>query len=115
MQPDDGADIEEDQFFLLRLNGAAVESSVTANAWCEVEASASGSRSDRRRDCARGAVKARRIEKAQAERTLVLPCERPLPNGAHMRVVWGKGIAAASNPKIATTIEQRFRSLCAPR
>ena len=30
-------EIEEDQHFLLRLNGPAVEASVLANAWCEVE------------------------------------------------------------------------------
>src|SRR4029078_10612514 len=37
VQPGGGGEIEEDQHFLLRLNGAAVESSVAANAWCEVE------------------------------------------------------------------------------
>jgi len=37
MQPCDGGQIAEDQFFLLRLSGAAVEASVLANTWCEVE------------------------------------------------------------------------------
>ena len=37
MQPGDGAEIEEDQHFLIRLNGPAVEASVLANARCEVE------------------------------------------------------------------------------
>ena len=54
-------------------------------------------------------LKARAVAKAPADRTLVVRCERPLPNGAAMRLVWGKGIAAASNPKVLTTIEQRFR------
>jgi hypothetical protein len=35
--PGDGAEIEEDQHFLIRLNGAAVEATVLANARCEVE------------------------------------------------------------------------------
>ena len=37
VQPGGGATIEEDQHFLLRLSGVAVEASVVANAWCEVE------------------------------------------------------------------------------
>src|SRR5450432_1192566 len=36
MQPGSG-EVEEDQHFLLRLSGPAVEASVVANAWCEVE------------------------------------------------------------------------------
>ena len=35
--PYDGAQVEEDQYFLLRLSGPAVESSVLANARCEVD------------------------------------------------------------------------------
>ncbi|MEP6876917.1 MAG: MG2 domain-containing protein, partial [Burkholderiales bacterium] len=109
-QPYDGATIEEDQFFMLRLSGAAVETTVVANAWCEVEGI--GERIGVRvigGEARAELLKARHIEKAQAERTLVLACERPLPNGAALRVVWGKGIAAAANPKIATSAEQRLR------
>ena len=97
MQPGGGGEIEEDQHFLMRLNGPAVEASVVANAWCEVEgigerlALAASSAAT----CATQLLKARRIDKAQAERTLIARCERPLPNGAAMRLVWGKGIAAA--------------------
>ena len=40
---------------------------------------------------------------------LIARCERPLANGAALRLVWGKGIAAAANPQVVTTIEQRFR------
>ena len=37
-QPRGGADVEEDQHFLLRLNGAAVDATrASRNAWCEVE------------------------------------------------------------------------------
>jgi uncharacterized protein YfaS (alpha-2-macroglobulin family) len=110
-QPYDGATIEEDQYFMLRLSGAAVEATVTANAWCEVEGI--GERIGLRvigGDARAELLKARGItDKAQAERTLVLACQRPLPNGAAVRVVWGKGIAAAANPKVVTSIEQRLR------
>ena len=37
VQPYDGAQIEEEQHFILRLSGAATEASVVANARCEVE------------------------------------------------------------------------------
>ena len=111
MQPGGGSTIEEDQHFLLRLNGAAVESTVLANAWCEVEGI--GERIALRLvggDLRAQLLKSRRIvDKAIAERTLIARCERPLANGAAVRVIWGKGIAAAANPQVLTTVEQRFR------
>src|SRR6185295_5369167 len=110
VQPGGGGEIEEDQHFLLRLNGAAVESSVAANAWCEVEGIGErlalvvvGG------DVRAQVLKARGVPPAAADRTLVARCERPLPNRAVMRLVWGKGIAAANGPNIVTRVEQRFR------
>ena len=115
-QPYDGAQVDEDQFFVLQLNGAAVESTVLANAWCEVEGI--GERIALRVVAgeARAAVlKGRRIEKKDlAERTLVLACQRPLPSAAAVRLVWGRGIGAASNPAVVTTIEQRLRYTVRP-
>jgi uncharacterized protein YfaS (alpha-2-macroglobulin family) len=110
-QPSDGATVEEDQYFMLRLSGAAVEASVTANAWCEVEGI--GERIGVRvigGDARAELLKVRGItDKAQSERTVVLACQRPLPSGVALRVVWGRGIAAAANPKVATSVEQRLR------
>jgi uncharacterized protein YfaS (alpha-2-macroglobulin family) len=110
MRPADGAEIEEDQHFMLGLNGAAVEASVVAGAWCEVEGI--GERIALKiigADVRAQLLKAYSVDKAEAERTLIARCERPLPNRAAMRLVWGKGIAAASNARVVTTIEQRFR------
>ncbi len=110
VQPGGNSDIEEDQHFLLRLSGPAVEASVAANAWCEVEGI--GERLPLRivvGDVREQILKARRIDKAGAARMLVARCERPLPNDAAARLVWGKGIAAAANPRVVTSIEQRFR------
>src|SRR5580765_3587208 len=110
MQPGDGAEIEEDQHFLIRLNGPAVEASVLANARCEVEGIGErlplvllggGQRAQ--------LLKARRIPPSQWPRLLIARCDRPLANNAALRLVWGKGIAAAANPQVVTTIEQRFR------
>jgi hypothetical protein len=110
VQPGGGGEIEEDQHFLLRLSGAAVEATVAANAWCEVEGIGErlalvvvGG------DVRAQVLKARGVPPAAADRTLVARCERPLPNRAAMRLVWGKGIAAANDPKIVTSVEQRFR------
>ena len=115
-QPYDGAQVAEDQYFLLRLNGTAVEASVLANAWCEVEGI--GERIGVRvigGDARAALLKARRIDaKARAALTLVLGCQRPLPHGAAMRLVWGKGIAAAANPTVVTSIEQRWRYTVRP-
>ena len=110
MQPGEGGEIEEDQHFLIRLNGPAVEASVLANAWCEVEGI--GERLPLRLvsgELREQLLKARRIARDQAARVLVARCDRPLPNGAAVRLVWGKGIAAALNPQVVTSIEQRFR------
>jgi len=110
VQQGGGGEIEEDQHFLLRLSGAAVEASVVANAWCEVEGIGErlalvvvGG------DVRAQVLKARGVAPAAADRTLVARCERPLPNRAAMRLVWGKGIAAANDAKIVTSVEQRFR------
>lgn len=115
-QPEGGAQIAEDQYFLLHLNGAAVESTVLANTWCEVEGI--GERIGVNvidGDARAAALKVRGIEKkAQIERALILACKRPLPHAAAIRLVWGKGIGAAANPKVTTTTEQRFRFTVRP-
>ena len=119
IEPSEGSQLAEDQFFALRLNGPAVESTVLANAWCEVEGI--GERiavrvvgGDERAQW----LKARRLDgvknQAAADLVLLLSCKRPLPFGAAARLVWGKGIGAAANPKITTSTEQRFRYTVRP-
>ena len=106
-----GGTIDEDQFFVLRLSGPAVESTVTANAWCEVEGI--GERIGVKvigGEARTALLKARRIEdQAAIDRTLVLTCQRPLPNATAVRLVWGRGIAASANPQIVTSTERRIR------
>ncbi|MBP6544028.1 MAG: alpha-2-macroglobulin [Piscinibacter sp.] len=107
-QPYDGATIEEDQHFLLQLNGAATTQSVAAGAWCEVEGIGERVPLSIVAGAPRDAVlKARRLEK-QADRVLLVTCQRPLPNDVRLRLVWGRGIAALANPKVLTSVEQRF-------
>ncbi len=106
--PWNGATIEEDQHFLLRLSGAATPQSVAANAWCEAEGIGEKLPLKIVEGAARDAVlKARRLEKETA-RALLVTCQRPLPPTARVRLVWGRGIAAQANPKVLTSIEQRY-------
>jgi uncharacterized protein YfaS (alpha-2-macroglobulin family) len=107
-QPYAGAHIEEDQHFLLRLTGPAVESTVLAQARCEIEGI--GERVPVR--IITGAprdelLKARRLQK-EAARWLLLACQRPLPADTPVRLVWGAGIASQANPQVLTRTEQRF-------
>ena len=115
-QPYPGSEIEEDQHFLLRLNGAALPASVVRGAWCEVEGL--GERIAVRivEGPARDEVlRQRRVKPAAAPAWLLLACERPFPAEAGVRLVWGPGIAAAANPKLVTRGERPFQWRVRPR
>ena len=111
VQPYAGATIEEDQHFILRLNGAADPASVLASAWCEVEGL--GERIPLR--IVQGPVReqvlnSQRVPRrnADAGETLLLACQRPFPADAGVRLVWGAGIAAAGQPTLVSKRAQRF-------
>lgn len=110
LRPWPGGEIAEDQYFVLRLNGAAAAATIEANAWCEAEGIGEklGVRivTGAARD---GLLKAQHIAAAQAATTVVLGCQRPLPPGVAVRLVWGKGIATASEPRVVTRLEQAWR------
>ncbi len=107
-QPYSGAMVEEDQAFILVLNGPVVEADVPKAAWCEVENLGEKLPVKLVTGAPRDALlKARRLDK-QADRVVVVGCGRPLANEAKLRVVWGKGIAARNDAKVVTSIEQRF-------
>lgn len=117
MRPYSGSTIAEDAHFLIALSGPATEASVTAHAWCEVDGI--GERLPVR--VVGGALRERIVtaesgrplknaarEAVRRSRWLVLACARPLPADTPMRLVWGRGIAAAANPAVTTRTEQRF-------
>ncbi len=107
-QPWAGARIEEDQHFILRLNGPVPGAVSLRQAWCEVEGLGERLPVQPLAGPARDALlKARRLE-ADAARTLVVHCGRPLPANARVQLVWGKGIAAPQAPAVLTSVEQRF-------
>ncbi|WP_349745182.1 alpha-2-macroglobulin family protein [Roseateles cavernae] len=108
-EPWSGSQIEEEQHFLLQLTGPVTEASVNRQAWCEAEGIGERLPVKVVGGAPREALlKARRIAAKAAERWLLLACQRPLPPGAKVQLVWGPGIASALNPQLLTRAEQRF-------
>jgi alpha-2-macroglobulin len=93
---DTGATIDEEQAFVLLLNGPATAASVKAYAWCEI--SGIGERVPVR--MIEGADQNAFLERFQLtnrhDRVMTLACTRRLPNDADLTLVWGKGIATLS-------------------
>jgi uncharacterized protein YfaS (alpha-2-macroglobulin family) len=109
VQPEAGAQVEEEQNFLLRTNGLVDLASLTARAWCEVEGL--GERIGVR--VVGGAeresvLRQRASRQIPAEHYILLACQRPFPAAAGVRLVWGAGVAAAGQPSLVTRAEQRF-------
>ncbi len=106
--------IDEDQTFILRLNGAANEASVLEKVWCVAEGV--GERipvaitGGRERQAFFKALK--REKEAADDRNLLLKCKQRLPAGANVTLVWGKGITtSAADPKqrVATSLDQPLK------
>ncbi|MCV2367633.1 alpha-2-macroglobulin family protein [Roseateles oligotrophus] len=94
--PWSGSQIEEDQHFLLKLNGGLSAAEVAKRAWCEVEGLGERLPALIADDAARAAVmKSQRIVK-NIERHWLLHCQRPLPAGAKLNLVWSHGKAGAT-------------------
>ena len=110
MRPGTYQDIDEEQFFVLQLNGPATTASVQAHVWCTSEGV--GER-----------IPVRMIEGAQRAETLkalgleqraeqaplqyaTLACNRRLTSGARVQIVFGKGVATPSG--VANAVEKRF-------
>jgi alpha-2-macroglobulin len=109
VEPYEGAQVEEDQHWLLRLNGPVVADTVRRNAWCEVQGVGERVPVVWVDGAPRAALlKSQQIKDRDAERVAVLTCQRPLPPAAGVKLVWGPGIAAANNPKIVTRTPRRF-------
>jgi uncharacterized protein YfaS (alpha-2-macroglobulin family) len=99
-------DIEEDQIFVLRLNGPATDASALQNIWCE--SNGLGNRipvknvdASVRTDL----LKHFHLEKDSA-RVLTLACQQTLPAGSKMQLVYGAGVAGPTG--LANDVEKRF-------
>lgn len=107
--------IDEEQYFVLQLNGAATLASVQASVWCALEGL--GERvpvrliDGKERD---QLLKSQGYEKAAASAPLkfvTLACNRRLTPASKVQIVFGAGVAtpdAAGAPGIANKVEKRF-------
>ncbi|MES2512321.1 MAG: MG2 domain-containing protein [Pseudomonadota bacterium] len=102
--------IDEEQYFLLRLNGPATLKSVQDNVWCSVEGL--GERvpvkliAGAERD---GLLKSQGLEKAAAKDPLnyvTLTCNRRLTPAAKVQLVYGKGVSTPSG--VPNSVEKRY-------
>ncbi|TAN12317.1 MAG: alpha-2-macroglobulin [Burkholderiaceae bacterium] len=110
IRPYDGSTIEEEQAFILQLNGNATADSIKANVWCDLEGV--GERvpvrliEGKQRDELMHALD---LDKAAARapgQYYALQCARRLTPASKMELVYGKGVATPSG--IANTVEKRF-------
>ncbi|MFS8973079.1 MG2 domain-containing protein [Cupriavidus necator] len=105
-----GGEIEEDQVFALRFNGAATAASVREHAWCQAQGL--GERipvrllSGQEREAVLKAIYWERIAKQAPDAVHLLACQQRLPAAARMQLVLGAGIATPSG--VATRDERRF-------
>jgi uncharacterized protein YfaS (alpha-2-macroglobulin family) len=101
-----GGEIEENQTFVMQLNGPATEASALRNVWCE--STGLGNRIPVKTiDTADRTALLRhfRLEKDSA-RVLTLACQQTLPAGTKMQLVYGAGVAGPSG--LANDVEKRF-------
>jgi len=113
-----GSRIEEDQHFLLRLNGAVDLASVRRAAWCEMEGLLDRLPVAVVEGAARAAVLREQGRALPDAHAVLLRCQRPLVADARVRLVWGAGIAspaAAGRPPLVSRREQRFEWPVRPR
>jgi len=104
-RPGDGKTIDEEQIFILTLDGEADEASVLAR----VRFSVAGIAEPLGASLVTGAERAAVLKgagRADTPRTLTLRCRQRFPARAEVKLVWGAGIASPSG--IATTEEQIF-------
>ncbi|HSM20865.1 MAG TPA: alpha-2-macroglobulin, partial [Rubrivivax sp.] len=115
VQPYPGSRIDEDQHFLLRLNGEASAASVQRAVWCEVEGLGERLPVVLVQGAAREALLRQRWRDADPRHVMLLACQRPFPAEAGVRLVWGAGVAAAAQPQLVSRREQRFEWKVRPR
>ena len=111
-QPHPGTwgEIDEEQFFILQLNGAATLASVQKHVWCETESV--GERiAVRLIEGAQRAelLKSQNFDKRAAQQPLAwqtLACNRRLTPSTKVQLVWGEGVVTPSG--VANRVEKRF-------
>ncbi|MBS0390831.1 MAG: alpha-2-macroglobulin [Proteobacteria bacterium] len=110
VRPGTWQEIDEEQFFVLQLNGPATPASLLEHMWCAAEGV--GERvpvrlveGTQRADL----LKSLHLDKAAAKEPLryaTLTCGRRLTAGSQMQLVYGKGVATPSG--VANSVEKHF-------
>ncbi|WP_422823515.1 MG2 domain-containing protein [Variovorax rhizosphaerae] len=105
-----GGSIDEQQFFLLELNGAATSQSLLANMWCQAEGIGERIPVVALADADRAALlqSMNATERAAKDplRFATVRCNRTLPPSAKVQLVYGAGVATPSG--VANKVERRF-------
>jgi alpha-2-macroglobulin len=110
IRPSPGQRIDEEQYFVLRLNGAATPASIQANVWCSVQGLGERVPVKAIEGVERSALlKSQGLDKAAAEEPLryaTLACNRRLTPASKLQLVYGKGVATPGG--VANSVERRF-------
>jgi alpha-2-macroglobulin len=110
ISPSSNSRIDEEQFFVLELNGAAAPASLKDNLWCTIEGV--GEKVDVKMiegNARAELLKATGYEKKakdMPERFITLACNRRFNPSGSVSVVFGKGVATPSG--VANSVEKRF-------
>lgn len=102
--------IEEEQFFVFALSGDASVATVQPHLWCQIDGVGEQVPIRMLTPAEKGPVlKALRLEEAAARKPLsyvAFACNRRLPAGTRVQVVYGKGIATPSG--VPNSVEKAF-------
>jgi len=115
LQPAPGTRIDEDQSFLLLLNGEVDPASLRRHAWCEVEGLGERIALRPLDQAARDRLLRQWRRGVEPRHALLLACERTFAPEARVRLVWGAGVAAAGRPELVSRQERRWQWQVRPR
>jgi alpha-2-macroglobulin len=108
--PGTSSPIDEDQFFLLELNGAATPASLQSNIWCAIDGVGERVPVKMVDGAARTqllkALGYNNLTKTDAERFVTLGCARRFNASGNVNIVFGKGVVTPSG--VANSVEKRF-------
>jgi hypothetical protein len=113
VQPYPGSRIEEDQHFLLLLNGEVDPASVRRSVWCEVEGLGERIAVRLVEGHAKTRLLAQRRRGSDARRNLLLACERAFAPEAAVRLVWSAGVTSPTG--LVSRVERRWSWKVRPR
>ena len=110
VRPSTDERVDEEQYFLLRLNGAATLNSIQDNVWCAAEGLGERVAIKLIAGSERAALlKSQGLERAAAAEPLkfvTLACNRRLTPASKVQIVFGKGVSTPSG--VANSVEKRF-------